>query len=169
EKGDEKTAVKLWNALPESARVELMTKLETKTSTKDMNKSYVLSDVQKVWAKRGKQGLNSSELQRLIIKQRGRCALSGALMIFDKACGNPNTNRQGCHPLYAAVDHVYPGRENGHQLVCYDLNDLKGHLPYKVFVELQNTSAWKKLMQQWRSQSENNPMDITAFKALLKD
>ena len=63
----------------------------------------------------------------------------------------------------------YPGRENGHQLVCYDLNDLKGHLPCKVFIELQKTTTWKKLMQQWRSQSEEDPMDISAFKALLKD
>ncbi len=170
EKGDEEMAVKLWNALSESAKAELIAHPETNTSTEKINKSYGLSDVQKVWAERGKQGLNSSELQELIIKQRGRCALSGALMIFDKARGNPNINRQGCHPLYAAVDHVSPGnREYGHQLVCYDLNDLKGHLPNKVFIELQKTSAWKNLMQQWKSQSENNPMDIAAFKALLKD
>jgi len=135
-----------------------------------MSESYNLTNDQKAWANRGKQGLNPSDLQKLIIKQRGRCALSGTLMIFDKAYGNPNINRQGCHPLYAAVDHVSPGnREHGHQLVCYDLNDLKGHLPKKVFIELQKTSAWKNLMQQWRSQSENNPMDIAAFKTLLKD
>jgi hypothetical protein len=170
EKGDEEMAVKLWNALSESAKAELKARSKTNTSSEEMNKSYCLSDVQKVWAERGKQGLNSSDLQKLIIKQRGRCALSGAVMIFDKAWGNPNINRQGCHPLYAAVDHVSPGnREHGHQLVCYDLNDLKGHLPKKVFIELQKTSAWKNLMQQWRSQSENNPMDIAAFKALLKD
>jgi hypothetical protein len=91
-------------------------------------------------------------------------------MIFDKAYENPNVNRRGCHPLYAAVDHVSPGNEEyGYQIVCYDLNDLKGHLPNKVFMELQNTSAWKDLMQQWKSQAENAPMDIVAFKALLKD
>jgi len=136
----------------------------------EMSESYNLTNDQKAWANRGKQGLNPTDLQKLIIKQRGRCALSGTLMIFDKAYGNPNINRQGCHPLYAAVDHVSPGnREHGHQLVCYDLNDLKGHLPKKVFIELQKTSAWKNLMQQWRSQSENNPMDIAAFKTLLKD
>lgn len=129
-----------------------------------------LTDAQKAWAKRRKQGLNPSDLHRLIIKQRGRCALSGALMIFDKVYGNPNINKKGCHPLYAAIDHVSPGNsEYGHQLVCYDLNDLKGHLPRKVFIELQETPAWKNLMHQWRSQSENNPMDIAAFKALLKD
>ena len=91
-------------------------------------------------------------------------------MIFDKTFGTPKINGQGCHPLYAAVDHVSPGNtEHGHQLVCYDLNDLKGHLPKKVFSELQKTSAWKNLMQLWRSQSEKDPMDIAAFKTLLKD
>jgi len=169
EKGDKKTAIKLWNNLSESARAKLIAEPEPKTNTDEENNIYTLSDVQKVWANRRKQGLNSSELQRLIIKQKGRCALSGALMIFDKACGTPKPNGQGCHPLYAAVDHVYPGKENGHQLVCYDLNDLKGHLPYKVFTELQNTNAWKKLMTQWRLQSEEDPMDISAFKSLLKD
>ncbi len=153
-KGDEKTALELANALSESAKAELKVRSKTNTSSGEMNKSYCLSDAQKVWAERGKQGLNSSELQKLIIKQRGRCALSGALMIFDKTLGNPNVNKQGCHPLYAAVDHISPGnREHGHQLVCYDLNDLKGHLPKKVFIELQKTSAWRNLMQQWRSQS----------------
>jgi Fe-S cluster biosynthesis and repair protein YggX len=169
-KGDEDTAIKLWDALSESSKAELMAKPETDTCTEEINKSYSLSDVQKVWAEKAKQGLNPSKLQKLIIKQRGRCALSGALMIFDKTWGNPNINRQGCHPLYAAVDHVSPGnKEHGHQLVCYDLNDLKGHLPKKIFIELQKTSAWNNLMQQWRSQSENNPMDIGAFKELLKD
>jgi hypothetical protein len=38
-----------------------------------------------------------------------------------------------------------------------------------LFTELQNTYAWKLLMQQWKSQAENNPMDIDALKALLKD
>ncbi|APH11925.1 hypothetical protein ASJ33_01530 [Dehalococcoides mccartyi] len=168
--GDEEMAIRLWNALSESAKAELKARSETNSSTEKSDKSYSLSDVQKVWAQRAKQGLSSSELQKLIIKQEGRCALSGALMIFDKTWGTPKINGQGCHPLYAAVDHISPGnREHGHQLVCYDLNDLKGHLPKKVFTELQNTSAWKDLMQQWRSQSENDPTNIAAFKALLKD
>ena len=135
-----------------------------------MNEGYRLTPDQKAWANKRRQGLNPSHLEKLVIKQKGRCALSGALMIFDKAYGNPNINRRGCHPLYAAVDHVSPGNEEyGHQIVCYDLNDLKGHLPNKVFMELQNTSAWKDLMQQWKSQAENDRMDINAFKALLKD
>ncbi|MFC1970058.1 hypothetical protein ACFLVV_02440 [Chloroflexota bacterium] len=135
-----------------------------------MNEDYRLTPDQKAWANKRRQGLNPSHLEKLIIKQRGRCALSGALMIFDKAHGNPNINRRGCHPLYAAVDHVSPSNEEyGHQIVCYDLNDLKGHLPNKVFMELQNTSAWKNLMQQWKSQAEKDRMDINAFKALLKD
>ena len=54
EKGDEDTAIKLWNALSESAKAELIARPETKTSTDELNKSYSLSDVQKVWAERGK-------------------------------------------------------------------------------------------------------------------
>ncbi|AMU86006.1 hypothetical protein [Dehalococcoides mccartyi] len=168
--GDEEMAIRLWNTLSESAKAELKARSETNTSIDELDKSYSISDVQKVWAERAKQGLRSSDLQKLIKKQKGRCALSGALMIFDKTYGTPKINGQGCHPLYAAVDHVSPGNsEHGHQLVCYDLNDLKGHLPKKVFSELQKTSAWKNLMQQWRSQSEKDPMDIAAFKTLLKD
>ena len=170
DKGDKETATKLWDALSESTKEKLISRKVTDTGEEEVNKSYSLSDHQKVWAERGKQGLKSAELQKLIIKQRGCCALSGAHMIFDKALGYPNINSRGCHPLYAAVDHVSPGNNvHGHQLVCYDLNDLKGHLPKKVFIELQKTSAWKNLMQQWRFQSETNPMDIAAFKALLKD
>ena len=135
-----------------------------------MNEDYQLSPSQIEWARKRKQDLSPSRLRELVIRQKGLCALSGAVMIFDKSYGNPNINRRGCHPLYAAVDHVSPGNEEfGHRIVCYDLNDLKGHLPNKVFMELQNTFAWKHLMQQWKSQAENNPMDIDAFKALLKD
>jgi len=135
-----------------------------------MNKDYQLSPAQKEWARRKKQGLSPSRLKELIKQQKGRCALSGAPMIFEKAQGNPNTNRSGCHPLYAAVDHISPNSEvYGHQLVCYDLNDLKGHLPNKLFTELQDTPAWKQLMEQWRTQAEKDPENIAALKALLKD
>lgn len=169
EKGDEDSAIKLFNALSESEKAKLMTQREPNPGIDETNKSSSLSDAQKIWAQKRKQGLNPSDLEKLIIKQRGRCALSGALMIFDKALGTPKTNGQGCHPLYASVDHVFPGRENRHQLVCYDLNDLKGHLPYKVFLELKETTSWKTLMQQWKSQSEKDPTDISAFKDLLQD
>ena len=135
-----------------------------------MNEDYQLSPSQIEWARKRKQDLSPAHLKELVLKQKGRCALSGARMIFGKEYGTPKINTAGCHPLYAAVDHISPSNQGyGHQLVCYDLNDLKGHLPNKLFTELQNTSAWKHLMQQWKSQAENNPMDIDAFKVLLKD
>ena len=91
-------------------------------------------------------------------------------MIFEKEYGNPNINTRGCHPLYAAIDHISPNYvKYGHQLVCYDLNDLKGHLPYKIFKELQIMEAWRQLMNEWRSLAEKNPMDIEAFKKALGD
>ncbi len=131
---------------------------------------YKLSPVQEEWASKRKQRLSPSMLKELIKKQRGRCALSGAEMIFEKEYGNPNIRTQGCHPLYAAVDHIAPGNDlYGHQLVCYDLNDLKGHLPYKIFKELRITSAWKQLMKEWCELADNDRMDIEAFKRLLRD
>ena len=134
-----------------------------------MSEDYQLTEAQIKWAK-NKKKLSPSRLKELIIKQKGRCALSGAPMIFDKEYGNPNVNKAGCHPLYAAIDHISPNDETyGYQLVCYDLNDLKGHLPNKVFKEVQDTSAWKLLMRQWKSQAEKDPFDISALKTLLKD
>lgn len=91
-------------------------------------------------------------------------------MIFEKEHGNPNVNTRGCHPLYAAIDHISPSDDSyGHQLVCYDLNDLKGYLPYKIFKELQLTGAWRELMDEWRSLAEKDRMDIEAFKKILRD
>jgi hypothetical protein len=91
-------------------------------------------------------------------------------MIFEKEYGNPHTNAQGCHPLYAAVAHVSPRSDTYcHQVVCHDLNDLKGHLPYKIFKEIQVTAAWRKLMDEWRVQTETDCLDIEAFKKLLRD
>jgi len=91
-------------------------------------------------------------------------------MIFDKKFGNPTPINHGCHPLCAAVDHISPGnKESGQQIICYDLNDLKGHLPHKIFKELKFTRSWNELMTQWRRQTETNNMDIIAFKNILKD
>ena len=135
-----------------------------------MENNFHLTTAQIEWAKKRKHGLSPSKLKELIVKQKGRCALSDAEMIFDKTYGNPNVNTRGCHPLYAAIDHISPSNEQyGFQLVCYDLNDLKGHLPYKIFKELQLTEAWKHLMETWRIVSKENPMDIEALKKVLRD
>jgi hypothetical protein len=131
---------------------------------------YDLTPAQENWASKRKHGLSPSRLKELIKKQKGRCALSGAQMIFNKEHGNPNINNRGCHPLYAAIDHISPSNDSyGHQIVCYDLNDLKGHLPYKIFKELQRTAAWRKFMNEWRLLSEKVPLDTDDFKKILKD
>lgn len=135
-----------------------------------IEESYQLTATQLEWASKRKHGLSPSRLKDLIKKQQGRCALSKAKMIFDKKLGNPNINYRGCHPLYAAIDHISPSNDKyGIQLICYDLNDLKGHLPYKVFKELQLTKAWKHLMKEWLLIAEENPMNIKALKAVLRD
>ena len=135
-----------------------------------MEESYQLSKAQMEWANKRKQGLSPSRLKELITKQKGRCALSDVEMIFEKKYGNPNINTRGCHPLYAAIDHISPSNDQyGFQLVCYDLNDLKGHLPYKVFKEMQLTEAWKHLMDEWRVVAKESPMDIEALKNVLRD
>jgi hypothetical protein len=90
-------------------------------------------------------------------------------MLFDVAEGTPETGGRGCHPLYPAVDHIDPGNPHGgHQIVCYALNDLKGHLPFDCFEALKLTEAWKKLMAQWREQAANNRTDREAFRRLLR-
>src|SRR3989304_1279346 len=128
-----------------------------------MNEDYEYSPAQAEWAKKRRHGLSPSKLKELIKKQKGRCALSEAEMIFEKEHGNPNIRTEGCHPLYAAIDHISPSNDSyGYQLVCYDLNDLKGHLPYKIFKELQLTVAWRQLMNEWRSLAERDRMDIEA-------
>ena len=135
-----------------------------------MEDDYQLTTAQIEWASKRKHGLSPSKLKELIKKQNGRCTLSGAEMIFEKTHGNPNINTRGCHPLYAAIDHISPSNDAyGFQLVCYDLNDLKGHFPYKVFKEVQLTEAWKHLMKQWRIIAEESPMNIEALKNVLRD
>jgi hypothetical protein len=135
-----------------------------------MNEDYELTPAQVQWASKRRHGLSPSKLKELIKNQKGRCAVSGAKMIFEKEHGNPNINTEGCHPLYAAIDHISPSDDSyGYQLVCYDLNDLKGHLPYKIFKELRLTAAWGQLMNQWCSLAETDRMNIEAFKKLLRD
>ncbi len=90
-------------------------------------------------------------------------------MLFDVAEGTPQTGGRGCHPLYPAVDHKDPGNPHGgHQIVCYALNDLKGHLPPDCFCALQRTKAWKRLMTCWRKQAAKDHTDRDAFRRLLR-
>ena len=108
-------------------------------------------------------------LHTLLTRQEGRCALSGVEMIFDNAEGTPVSGGKGCHPLYPAVDHMDPGNpKGGHQIVCYALNDLKGHLPPDCFKALSETTAWQSLMEQWRRQAQKDKTDREAFMRLLR-
>ena len=135
-----------------------------------MNEEYELTPSQIEWSQKRRHGLSPSKLKYLIKKQKGLCALSGAVMLFSKEYGNANINPDGCHPLYAAIDHISPGTDLcGHQIVCYDLNDLKGHLPNKIFKELKLTKAWQQLMRDWCLLAKEKPMDIEAFKKAVKD
>lgn len=129
----------------------------------------VLTEQQKKWAAKRNQGASPKTLRDLLSEQQGRCALSGVDMIFDKNEGTPVPGGKGCHPLYAAVDHIDPGNHTGgYQIVCYALNDLKGHLPSDCFKALSETEAWHKLMNVWRKQAEKDATDREAFKRLLR-
>lgn len=127
-----------------------------------------LTEQQKKWASKRKQGVAPKTLRVLLNKQKGRCALSGVNMIFDKNEGTPMKGGRGCHPLYAAVDHIDPGnREGGYQIICYALNDLKGHLPPDCFKALLETNEWKKLMSKWGRQAKKDVSDREAFRRIL--
>jgi hypothetical protein len=118
---------------------------------------YELSKLEKDWASKGRQGLSPMELRDLLIKQEGRCALSRVPLNFEKKLGTPKACGLGCHPLYPAVDHIQCGTPKGrHQIVCYTLNDVKGHLPLECFKALKSTKAWKRFMEAWKSQAEKD-------------
>jgi len=83
--------------------------------------------------------------------------------------GTPIAGKLGCHPLYAALDHTAPGSDHeGHRIVSYALNDLKGHLPHDCFVALAQTKAWSRLMELWRAQAAEDADDREGFYALLR-
>jgi hypothetical protein len=103
-----------------------------------------------------------------LIKQKGKCALSRASLLFDKSQGTPQKGGDGVHPLYPAVDHKECGNvERGHQIVCYALNDVKGHVPFEYFESLKRTKAWRRLMKQWRSLADEGSRDRKAFRRLI--
>ena len=130
---------------------------------------YELTEEQEKWASKGRQGVPKTKLRNLLIQQEGRCALSQVEMLFDVEEGTPVSGGRGCHPLYPAVDHKDPGNSGGdYQIVCYALNDLKGHLPVDCFNALAGTVAWKALMEYWRRQASVDKADREAFKRLLR-
>lgn len=164
--------------LPENAGVALIDAVNELTEkmswqTDDIKSREIIVELtqqQKIWASKKKQGATPDMLREKLKEQKGKCALSGVDMIFDKTKGTPKAGGEGCHPLYAAVDHKDPGNsDGGYQIVCYALNDLKGHLPTDCFQALSDTQAWNSLMKRWRSQAEQkNIDDHEAFKKLLR-
>ena len=89
-------------------------------------------------------------------------------MVFDRFAGTPQKGGLGVHPLYPAVDHIECGTvKRGYQIVCYSLNDVKGHMPFDCFEALTNTGPWKELMQRWKSLAENDPNNREAFRKLI--
>lgn len=122
------------------------------------------------WSKNQQQryGRTRAYYLEMIVQQNGSCAFSGAAMRFDGASGTAKSGL-GCHGLYAALDHSAPGSDaRGHQIVCYALNDLKGHLPYDCFLAQVQTPAWQRLMADWRRQAAKDPDDCVALYSLLR-
>jgi hypothetical protein len=136
-----------------------------------MNRDCALCELSasaKAWASKGRQGLSPEELRDLLREQEERCALSGAHLLFSKKLGTPRKGGRGVHPLYPAVDHIECRTGiQGHQIVCYALNDVKGHLPFECFKALKRTQAWKLFMQRWKTQAENGPRTREAFRRLI--
>jgi hypothetical protein len=129
---------------------------------------YELSELEKEWASKGRQGLSPMELRGLLIKQRGRCALSHVPLDFDKKLRTPQAGGLGCHPLSPAVDHIQCGTPKGErQIVCYALNDVKGHLPLACFKALKRTKAWKQFMGEWKLQAKKDRNNREAFTEIV--
>jgi len=130
---------------------------------------FCLTPAKDQWASKPRQGASPAYLRQLLIKQEGLCALSDVPLLFDVSEGTPQANGRGVHPLYPAVDHIDPGNPSGgYQIICYALNDLKGHLPLSCFEELRATPAWKNLMLAWKHQAETDRSDREALMRLLR-
>lgn len=136
-------------------------------------KIFILNDDQKRWARartrnRKKYGKKSvSYWFDLIAKQRGLCALTGICLFFDARSGMSQKGGPGCHPLYAAADHIEPGNNSKFQIICYDLNDMKGHMPKPLFDALTKTKEWRLFIKKWKLVADKNS-DREIFKELIR-
>jgi hypothetical protein len=61
--------------------------------------SYELPESAKAWASRYRQGLSPRKLRELLGEQKGLCALSGVVLVFDKEAGIARKGGPGVHPL----------------------------------------------------------------------
>ena len=130
---------------------------------------FKLTPSQQRWASKKRQGIRASLLRQILIDQKGLCALSKVALIFDVSERTPQKGGRGCHLLSPAVDHIDPGNpDGGIQIVCYALNDLKGHLPLECFEVLCVSKPWKKLMIMWKEQAEKDPKDRDALMRVLR-
>lgn len=139
-----------------------------------MSKIFQITEDHERWAKNAsrkcrKYGESRQFWIDLIREQNGKCALTGAPLFFDSQKGTPQKGGPGCHPLYAAVDHIMPRRaDKGFQILCYDINDLKGHLPPPLFDALKRTEEWKTFTKEWRRIAESSA-DRSALGKLIKE
>jgi len=132
--------------------------------------TFTLTNDHARWASsaRRRYGRPPEYWHELIEEQNGCCKLSGAKLLFDSQSGTPVTGGEGCHPLYAAADHIDPGKSDSEiQLVCYDLNDLKGHMPRPLFDALCRTKEWQDFIRCWKSIADQSSEDRSAFKELI--
>ncbi len=136
-----------------------------------MSESFQITKNHERWAERAHRRRRKKSVQfwtELIKKQDGKCALTRAPLFFDRRSGTPQKGRLGCHPLYAAVDHITPRREDlGFQILCYDINDLKGHLPPPLFNALTQTKEWKRFSRTWKKLA-GSFRDRRTLKKLIK-
>jgi hypothetical protein len=133
---------------------------------------FEINEHHRRWANNRKKSYGSTQQYylKLIQTQDGRCAFSGARLLFESQYGTAIGGGQGCHPLYAALDHIAPGADtHGHCIVSYALNDVKGHLPHACFFALAETDAWKQLMSKWKDQSQRTESTHQDFYALLRN
>jgi len=160
-----KAAIAGLNTVRDIRDIKIESRITTTTPGLEMTP---LSAPARAWAARRRQGLSPTQLIDLLIRQEERCALSGAPLLFDKTQGTPQKDGLGVHPLYPAVDHIECGTgERGYQIVCYALNDVKGHLPFDCFEALARTEPWKDLMRRWSSQAASDPLNREAFRRLI--
>lgn len=117
----------------------------------------MISNKQIEWASKKKQDISPQIIQELISDQEGKCALTKVELIFDVLEGTPTKNK-GCHALYATVDHKSPSKKNDKnvskddvQIICYAINDMKGHLPKRLFESILKTEAWQIFIAGWKS------------------
>lgn len=124
-----------------------------------------IAEQEKWIIRRARGGVTRDALRNLLAKQNGCCAMSGVKLLFGAKEGT--YGETGCHPLYAAVDHLQPGNDSDLQIVCIDLKELKGQLSKEMFNALKKSRPWQKLMEDWRKQEKKNPKNKAAFKQLI--